>query len=64
MTHRAEVLFLYSTDLDADLGEFESATEARAVCARYEGDVLSWSQPEEEVWEAQGLERWYQVTSR
>jgi len=63
MTHRGEVL-LGATDVDAELGEFESATEARAVCARYEGGVLSWSQPEERVWEAQGLERWYRVIGR
>jgi len=61
MTHRAEVLLLDSTDVEAELGEFESATEARTACAQHEGGMLSWSQPEEGVWEAEGVERWYRV---
>jgi len=63
MTHRAEVLHLDSTDVNTELGEFDSATEARAACARHEGGPLSWLQPWDGLWEAQGQERWYRVTS-
>ncbi len=64
MTQRAEILLLDSTDVDIELGEFESATEARAACAKHKDGVLSWTQPWEGLWEAQGLEHWYRVISR
>jgi len=63
MTYLAEVLLPNSTDLDAELGEFETSIEAQAACARHEGDLLSWTQPWAEVWDAQGQERWYRVVS-
>jgi len=43
MTYLAEVLLLNSTDLDTELGEFETSNEAQAACARHEGDILSWT---------------------
>jgi len=64
MNHRAEVLFLDSEDVNVGLGEWETAIEARSVCAKHEGDTLSWSQPWEGLWEAQGRERWYRVIGR
>jgi len=63
MSHRAEVLLLYTDELDTELGPFETATEARAACARHEGGVLAWSQLEDGIWETQGVERWYRVSS-
>jgi len=63
MTHRAEVLLLDSDEIDTALGVFETATEARAACARHEGGVQAWSQLEDGLWEAQGVERWYRVSS-
>ena len=61
MTYRAEVLLLDSDELGTTLGRFETATEARTVCAEFEGAVLSWSQPIQDFWEAQGEKRWYRV---
>lgn len=61
MIYLAEVLLLNSTDLDAELGEFETSSEAQAACERQEGDTLLWTQPWAEVWDAQGHERWYRV---
>jgi len=61
MIYRAEVLLLKSDELGTVLGNFETATRARGVCAQFEGGPLSWSQPSPELWEAQGRKRWYQV---
>lgn len=61
MIYLAEVLLLNSTDLDAELGEFKTSTEAQVACERHEGDALLWTQPWAEVWDAQGQERWYRV---
>jgi len=64
MTHRAEVLFLDSDEVDVGIGEWETAVEARSVCAKHEGGSLSCSQPCEGLWEVQGLDRWYRVIGR
>jgi len=61
MTHRVEVLLFETDHIGTDLGEFETAVEARTACAQHAGGMLSWSQPEEGVWEAEGVERWYRV---
>jgi len=50
MTHRAEVLLLYTEENDVELGPFETATEARAACARHEDGVLAWVQLEDGMW--------------
>jgi len=63
MTHRAEVLLLKSDELGMLLGNFETATQARAACAQFEGGPLSWSQPWEGLWESEGRKRWYRVIS-
>jgi len=57
MTYRAEVLLLKFDELGTMLGNFETATQARAVCAQFERGSLFWSQP----WEVQGKKRWYWV---
>jgi len=51
MNHRAEVFLLYTEEINAELGPFETATEARAACAPHEDGM----------WEAQGVERWYRA---
>lgn len=63
MTHRAEVLLLETDHIGTDLGEFETAAEAHSACAEQEGGVLTWLQPWEGLWEAQGEGRWYRVIS-
>jgi len=63
MTHRGEMLLLDFIDLDAELGEFESATEARTTCAQHKGTILSCSQPWEGLREAEGREYWYQAVA-
>lgn len=61
MLYRAEILLLDSDESGTTLGRFETATEARTACVQHEGDALSWLQPIEDMWEAQGVERWYRV---
>lgn len=63
MTHRAEVRLLESDRVGAALGEFETAVEARSACAEHERGGLSWLQPWEGLWEAQGIGQWYRVIS-
>jgi len=60
MTHRAEVL-LDTDEPGTMLGEFETATQARAACVQFEGGGLSWTQPLPEMWEARVKKRRYRV---
>ncbi|MGY2892729.1 hypothetical protein [Deinococcus sp. UYEF24] len=63
MRYRAEACFIDTEDVVADLGHFETATEARSACASYEGAVLWWEQPWAGIWQAQGKRYWYRVVS-
>jgi len=60
MPYRTEIL-LNTGEPESELPLSDSATGARAACAAHEGDLLSWIQPEEGMWEAQGHERRYRV---
>jgi len=54
-------VLLKSDKFGTMLGNFGTATQARAVCAQFEGGPLSWLQPWEGLWEAECRERWYRV---
>jgi len=61
MTYRAEVLLLKFDELVTMVGNFETATRARATCAQFESYPLSWSQLSTELWEAQGKKHWHRI---
>ena len=61
MRHRAEACFIDTEDVAADLGHFETATEARSACAAHADVVLSWQQTWEGMRQAQGKASWHQV---
>jgi len=64
MRYHAEAWFTDTEDVAADLGHFETAAEDRSACASHDGAALSWQEPWDGMWYAQGKAYWYRVVAQ